>query len=307
MTRPSWKIGPEDVDVGQVRAQRARQVGVVADDDVALVVAVEVAERLGHVEPEVRRGAQAPGIGHVLPAGRDQPGREVRRLLHERRVGGALHDPRHVLDDRLVVVAQDLERDPVDGHGCAALDHEVAEGVDRGAEAGRHQRGRVVLLDDRRAVQVLARPEVAAVVHGGVVALLPVVDRRGGPPASPAPCPAGTARSSGLGVVAGDRGAQVDQLDVGRAVGVGVEALVAIVERRPQAVGGRRPRARRARSAPRSGTPGPRSGGRRCRRARSPRPRAPPRRASAGRARTAPRTRRRAACPRSRTAGGGAS
>ena len=40
----------------------------------------------------------------------DQAGREVGGLLHEGRVGGALHDPRHVLDDRLVVVAQDLEQ-----------------------------------------------------------------------------------------------------------------------------------------------------------------------------------------------------
>ena len=113
---PPVEDGAEDVDVGQVRAERPRQVGVVADDDVALVVAVEVGEGLGHVEPEVRRGAQVPGIGHVLPAGGHEPGREVRGLLHEGRVGGALHDPRHVLDHRLVVVAQDLERDAVDRH-----------------------------------------------------------------------------------------------------------------------------------------------------------------------------------------------
>jgi hypothetical protein len=107
---------PEDVDVRQVGAQRARQIGVVADDDVALVVVVEVGEGVGHVEPEIRRGAQIPGIGDVLAAARDEPGREVRRLLHEGRVGGALHDPRHVLHHRLEVIAQDLERDPVDGH-----------------------------------------------------------------------------------------------------------------------------------------------------------------------------------------------
>ena len=109
----------EDVDVRQMRAQRARQIRVVADDDVALVVVIEVAEGVDHVEPEIRRGAQAPGIGDVLSARRHESGREVRRLLHERRVGGALHDPRHVLHHRLVVVAQDLERDPIDGHGYA--------------------------------------------------------------------------------------------------------------------------------------------------------------------------------------------
>ncbi len=38
---------PENVDVGQVGAERARQVGVVADDDVAFVVAVEVARASG--------------------------------------------------------------------------------------------------------------------------------------------------------------------------------------------------------------------------------------------------------------------
>src|SRR4029450_9798672 len=63
----------------------------------------------------IRRGAQVPRIGDVLATSRDEPGREVRRLLHEGGIGGALHDPRHVLDHRLVVVAQDLEEYPVDG------------------------------------------------------------------------------------------------------------------------------------------------------------------------------------------------
>ena len=105
---------------GRVRAQRARQIRVVADDDVALVVVVEVGERLGHVEPEIRRGAQVQGYATYSPR-RDETRREVRGLLDERRVGGALHDARHVLHDGLVVIAEDLERDPVDGHARTPL------------------------------------------------------------------------------------------------------------------------------------------------------------------------------------------
>src|SRR5207244_13304014 len=118
------------------------------------------------------------------------------------------------------------------GRGCRSglgpPDDEVAEGVDGAAEPGRDEGGCVVLLDDGRAVQVLAGEEVGAMVHGGVLPLVVMVDR----PAADGPRgpgPGWQPPQVWLRQDARDGGAEVDQLDVGRPVGVGVEALVKLV------------------------------------------------------------------------------
>ena len=168
---------PQDVDVGEMRAEGAGQVGVVRDDDVAGLVPVEVVEGVLHVEPEVGGGPELPGVRDVLAAGRDQAGGEVGGLLHEGRVGGALHDARHVLHDGLVVVAEHLEQDAIDRHGSPPPDHEIAGVVHRAGEAGGNDRGRVVLLDDGRPRQAIAGPEIAAPVDQRLVVRAFVVDR----------------------------------------------------------------------------------------------------------------------------------
>ena len=93
----------------------------------------------------------------MRPARVEDADEVVLLLLDERRHRAPLHQELHVADRRGEAAADDLERDRIDApraagvSSCRALQDDVVRAVDAGAEAGRDQRGGVVLLDDGRA------------------------------------------------------------------------------------------------------------------------------------------------------------
>src|SRR6266852_7475552 len=116
----------------------------------------------------------------------------------------------------------------------ASLQHDIVGVVHAGAEPRSHQRRRVVLADDGRALEAHPRGQAAArVARGGDKARAPEVDR--------APIDHGMARpgrvdtgclASGQGPDGGD--AEIDELDRRAGQIVGVEPAVLGVERRGQ-------------------------------------------------------------------------
>ena len=154
--------GLDEVDVRQVDAAPA--VRVVEDEHVARLEAFAV--RGDHVadrrreRPEVKGDAQP--LRDQLAAGVEDPGRVVERVADRRRVGGPGDDQGHLVGHRAQRVADDLERRrsrvrPVRAaHGAVAGQATcsmtiVCCVVEPGRPAGRDDRRRVELLDQRRA------------------------------------------------------------------------------------------------------------------------------------------------------------
>ena len=106
---PFHEHRPEQVDVVEVHHHAARGVRVVGHHHVARL---PVVERLGagvHRHAHDRRRAAAVGIGEDLALVGHQRNGEILRLLHECGVRGAQNDPRHLIDDGLEEVGEDLD------------------------------------------------------------------------------------------------------------------------------------------------------------------------------------------------------
>ena len=233
------------VDVGQMRA--ARDERIVGDEDVALAdVRSGTLASSVFIRPiiEPRWIAQRIlGLHDQPPARIDDRGRMVVPLLDVGRVRALHQRDEGLVGDRLQAVRDDLERDRIDAHAAMST-IEVEVGIDRGAVAGKEQRGRVELLDDRGARDGVAGQQRRAIVDRRVLR---------GVGARTRPCArdrglglAGLARSpgraAGLAQLADRDQPEVHDLDrVGRiveAVGALVLGKEALLDRRRRAGSG---------------------------------------------------------------------
>ncbi len=115
----------------------------------------------------------------------EDAGAEVLGLADDRGVRHAVEHPRHLLRDRGEGAADDAHQDRRREPGAAAglgagtggaVDHDVAVTVDLCFEARRDHGRRVVLLDDRRAHEPVARAQQFALVERGEVPFGAAVD-----------------------------------------------------------------------------------------------------------------------------------
>ena len=159
-----------------VRRVRGAAVGVVVEDDVALVDVV--AEDRDHVLDDLRHRAhehrRRVRLGQLVALRVEDAGAEVLGLADDRRVGHAVEDAGHLLGDGGEGAAdhahEDRRREARGALGLGAyrgraVDDDVPEAVDLGGEAGRDDGRRVVLLDHRRALDAVAGAQPLALVE----------------------------------------------------------------------------------------------------------------------------------------------
>ena len=107
----------DEVEVGQMRRQRTREIGIIGEDNVAGSEVVELPDRGHGVQIDEQTDAGIAGTRDHTPFEVDQRAGVVGRFLDEQRARRALERGVHLLARGQHLVAEDLERHRIEPHG----------------------------------------------------------------------------------------------------------------------------------------------------------------------------------------------